>query len=140
VLVDRTGNVGGGQTNLVQAFWLEFDGNTIHGLADTDNETSMNDKLSQFCTALITVTTVPYEEFCKMAELLDGEIGGKTCLTAFLSNNSNSDIRGLNHRNIIASITDATDSLFSVLANQFGNVCFLGWRTSTGDDRWQTNS
>lgn len=57
-------------------------------LDDTDDKTTMNDELSQFCTSFVRVTTMPNEKFRQIAELIDGEIGSKGSLSTFFSDNA----------------------------------------------------
>jgi len=57
-------------------------------LNDTDDETTMDDELSELRTTLVRVSTVPNEKFRQVAELVDGEIGSERSLSTFFPNDT----------------------------------------------------
>lgn len=59
---------------------------------DTDNETSMNDELSEFGTALVRVATVPDEKFRQVAELVDGKVGRERSLSTLFPDDTDTCI------------------------------------------------
>ena len=60
---------------------------------------------------VFTTTKGLYEQFGEMRELCDREIRSKGCLATFLAYDTDANICGLNHRHIIATITDASRAL-----------------------------
>ena len=124
----------------------------------------MDDKLRELGTPLVRVAPVPDQELGEVAELVDGEIGGERGLTSLLADDADTwergvsrikssekrhhtqlhvheqggtartDIGGLNHRNIVTSVSDAAHSLLGMSADQAGDVGFLRRRTTARDD------
>lgn len=99
----------------------------------------MDDKLRKLGAPLVAIPSMPDQQLGQIAELLDGEIGSQTRLSALLSNDANTHICCLDHGYIVATITNATCPLLGVGANEFGNVSFLNGRAATGDDGWETD-
>ncbi|KAI6763055.1 hypothetical protein HG530_009035 [Fusarium avenaceum] len=85
----------------------------------------MDDKLRELSAPLVTVTTMPDQELNKMTELLNGEIGRQTSLSTFFTNNTNTNIGSLDHRDIIATIANTADTLLGVFSNKLGHLRFL---------------
>jgi hypothetical protein len=96
-------------------------------------------KLSQFCASFVAVTPMPYEKFRKMAEMLDRKVSSKTGLATFLSNNPNSNISSLYHRDIVPAVSNAADTFLGVFADEFRNIGFLRWGAAAGDNCGQTD-
>jgi len=59
-------------------------------------------------------------------------------LATFFSNNPDSHVCSLDHRDIVASVTDTTDSLFCECPDDAGDIGFLDWCTlhATTTGRW----
>jgi hypothetical protein len=72
------------------------------------------DKLSEFCTAFVAIATVPHQQLCQVTKLHNGEIGRKTCLPSFLTDNSNTNVCGLYHRDIVPTVANAADAFLCV--------------------------
>lgn len=66
-----------------------------------------------------------------MLELENGEVGRKSSLFSFFSNDSYSYICSEDHANIIASISNAKSLLFGVGLDLLSDVGFLSGRTTT---------
>lgn len=96
----------------------------------------MDDELGELGGPLVTVPAVPNEELGEVAELFDGEVGSQTCLPTFLTDNTHTNIGGLDHRDIVTTISNAADALLGVSSDELGHVGFLSRRTSTGHDGW----
>lgn len=47
------------------------------------------------------------------------------------------DIRGLDHADVVTTIANAADCLLAILADEPRNVSLLSGRATTGDDCWQ---
>jgi len=60
-------------------------------------------------------------------EFLDGVISSKTGLHAFFSLNTESNISFLDHSDVIAAVTNATDSLSCHSFDVISDYLFLGW-------------
>ena len=74
-------------------------------------------------------------QFAKVFELVDAEVSSAHRLCSFLSSNTDSDVSLLNHRNIIASISNGrtyTDALAPHVV--VDNVTFLLRRELAADD------
>ena len=70
-----------------------------------------------------------------MRELGYGEIGSERCLFAFFPHNTNTNIRSLDHADVVSAVPDAAHSFLGKGANEARNICLLCRRTSTGDYR-----
>ena len=100
----------------------------------------MNDELAQFGGSLVRVATVPEEEFGEVRELVDREIGCQRSLLALLADNTNADVGCLNHRDIVAAVTDTANRLLCEGADEAGNVGFLCRRATASDDGRELSS
>jgi hypothetical protein len=87
----------------------------------------MDDKLRELSAPLVTVTAMPDQELNQMTELLNREIGCQTGLSTFFTNNTNTNIGSLDHRDIVATIANTADTLLGVFANELGHLRFLVW-------------
>ena len=94
----------------------------------------MDDKLRELGAPLITIATVPDQQLRQIAKLLDGEIRRQTRLATFLANDTDPDIRCLDHGHVVAAVADAARALPGVGADELGDVGFLGGRAAAGDD------
>lgn len=94
----------------------------------------MHDELSQFRTTFVRVPSMPDEKFCQITELFDREISGERCLSSFLSNDTDTNVGGLDHGDVVATIADTADALLGVLADEPGYICFLRWGTTACND------
>lgn len=97
--------------------WFKLCGDAVHGLADGDDEPAMDDELSELGAALVGVTAMPHEQFGKVVKLRYGKVCGEGGLAAFFPNNTNTNVGGLDHGDIVAAISDAGDPLASVVSN-----------------------
>ena len=122
------------RTYSVESVWLELARDAEHCLTHRDEETSMDNELSELRTSLIAIPPMPDEQFSQMAELGDGEIGRERGLSAFFSHNTNTHVCRLNHAHIITPVANAADAFFRVRPDQLGNLGFLHRRAATGDD------
>jgi hypothetical protein len=64
---------------------------------------------------------VPQNQLLKVAKLRDAEIRSETCLHSLFSNYPYTDISFLNHRDVVATITNTGDSLTSLDADVLSN-------------------
>lgn len=120
-------------TYLVQSYGLKLACDAVHSLADTDDKTAMYDKLGKLRAALVAITPMPQEQLCKVTKLVDGEIGCETRLPSFFAHNADSNVRGLDHRHIITSVTDTADALLGIILDEAGDFGFLSRRTAACD-------
>jgi hypothetical protein len=118
----------------VECVWLEGGGNGVDGLADGDDEAAVDDELGELGAALVGIAAVPDEELYEVAELLDGEVGGEGGLPALLSDDSDADVCGLDHADVVAAVADAAHALLGVVADEVGDVGFLRGGAAAGDD------
>lgn len=93
----------------------------------------MDDELRELGGSLVAVATVPNEEFYQVAELFDGEVGGERGLTAFFSDDADTDVGGLDHGYVVAAVADAAYAFLGVLTDQESDVGLLGGGATTGD-------
>ena len=70
-------------------------------------------------------------------ELGDGKICGQRSLTAFFAYDADTNVGGLDHRHVIATVADASDSFLGMLSNEESDVCFLSGRATASDHGWQ---
>jgi hypothetical protein len=98
-------------TYAIQSVRPQLARNAEHDLAHAHDDTPMDDELSEFGTALVTVSAMPDEKFRQISELHDGEVRGQGRLLPFLANNADSNICGLDHAHVVAAITNATNAL-----------------------------
>ena len=113
------------RTYSVESVWLELARDAEHSLTHRDEETSMDDELSELRTSLVAIPPMPDEQLSQMAELGDGEISRERGLSAFLSHNTNTHVCRLNHAHIVAPVTNAADPFSCVRPDQLGNLGFL---------------
>ena len=99
----------------------------------------MHDELSKFCAASVRVAAVPDEEFGEVGELCDAKVGSEGGLTAFFADDTDTDVCGLDHADIIAAVTNAGDAFLGESADEEGDVGFLGWGAAAGDDGWEAD-
>ena len=92
-------------------------GDAVHGLADGDDEPAVDDKLRELRTTFIRVAAVPNKELGQMVELGDAKVCGQRRLATFLADNADTDVGGLDHRDIIATIANAGNSPTSMLTD-----------------------
>lgn len=57
---------------------------------------------------------MPENELLQVAELEQTKISGKACLHSFSSNNADSDVCFLDHRNIVTAISDTGNQFLCV--------------------------
>ena len=122
-----------GGSNLVETLRLELEGNAEHGLAHGNDQATVNDELGELRAALVAVPAVPHEQLCQVVELLDGEIGCETGLATFLADDADADVGSLNHRDIVAAVTNAAHALLGVLLDKLGDLGFLRGRAPARD-------
>ena len=67
----------------------------------------------------------PDEQLDKVAELFNAEVGREGRLTTFFADNTDADVGSLNHRDVVAAVTDAAHAFLGVGADQTRNVGFL---------------
>lgn len=111
------GGVADEQPVFVQRVGFEGCGDAVDGLADGDDEAAVDDELGELGAALVGVAAVPDEQFDEVAELLDAEIGGERGLAAFLADDTNAYIGGLDHADVVAAVADAADAFLRVRAD-----------------------
>jgi hypothetical protein len=68
---------------------------------------------------------MPQNELTEVAELSQAKVRRKTCLHPFFSNNTNSNVSFLDHRDIVSSISDTSNSLASLYAQVLSYDSFL---------------
>lgn len=125
---------------LVQSNGLKIAGDTEHCLAHRYHKTSVHHKLRQLRTSLVRIPPMPNKKLCKMAELLDREIGRERGLSSFLTDDTNAHVCGLNHRHVVSTVSNTTDALLGELADQTGNVSLLGRRATARNHGRKLNS
>ena len=134
------GGDSGSPTYLVEALGLEFDGNAVHGLAHRDNQAAVDHELREFGASFVAVSPMPDEELGQVTELLNGEVSRETSLSSLFANDTNAHVGCLNHRDVIAAISNAAYTLLGVFPNEFGNLGFLRGRAATGDHSGKEDS
>jgi len=106
-----SGTSQGEVTYAIQSVGPQLARNAEHDLAHAHNDTPMDDELREFGTALVAVSAMPDEEFRQISELHDGEVRGQGSLLAFLANDADSNVCGLDHAHVIAAIANAANAL-----------------------------
>ena len=102
------------QPILIQRIRLKRRSNRVHSLANTDNQTAMNDKLAQLRRPLVRVPSMPNKQLDKVAELLDAEVRRERGLAAFFADDADAYVGGLDHGDVVAAVADAADALLGV--------------------------
>ena len=119
---------------LVQPLGLKVDRHAKHSLANRDNKPAVHDKLRQLGAPLITIPSVPDQQFRQVAKLRDGEIRRKTGLPPLLAHNADAHVGGLDHADVVATVANAADALARKLAYEARHVCFLRRGAAARDD------
>ena len=94
----------------------------------------MHNELCKLGAALVTVASMPDEQLRKMCELANREVGSERGLAPLLADDPKANVGGLNHTDVIATITNGTGALARMLSDKGSNVCFLCRRTSACND------
>ena len=116
----------------------------------------MDDELRQLRGAAVRVAAVPQEQLGEEAELRDREVRSERGLLSFFPDDADAcaainikscqmsekfnrkksltDVRCLDHANVVATVANTADTLLSVLANKTRDVCLLGRRAPAGND------
>lgn len=128
------GRVADEQPVAVKSIGFVMRGDAVDGLADGDDEAAVDDELGQLGGPLVRVPAMPDEQLREMVEAGYGEVGGEGSLTAFLANDADTYVGGLNHGDVVAAVADAGDAFLGELADQVSHVGFLRGRTAAGDD------
>ena len=76
---------------------------------------------------------MPDEQFDEVAELLDRKVCRERSLTALLADDTNTDIGGLDHGDVVSTVADAAHAFLGVGADEAGDVGFLGRAAAAGD-------
>lgn len=118
----------------VQRVRLEVCGDAVDGLADADDEAAVHDELGELRGPLVAVAAVPDEELGQVVEGGDAEVGGEGGLAAFLADDADADVGGLDHGDVVAAVADAGDAFLGVGADEGRDVGFLGGGAAAGDD------
>lgn len=118
----------------IQRVRLEVGGDAVDGLADTDDEAAVHDELGELRGPLVAVAAVPNEEFRQVVEGGDAEVGGERGLAAFLADDADADVGGLDHGDVVAAVTDAGDAFLGVCADEGCDIGFLSRGAAAGDD------
>jgi hypothetical protein len=96
----------------------------------------VNDETSQEGASHIGNPPVPKEQIFEMAEFGERDIGGKCGLHALFPDYTDADVGGLDHADIIATVTNAQNCLFLifVLFNTLDYHSLLLWRASIANE------
>jgi len=68
-----------------------------------------------------------------MRELGHGKISSERCLFALFPNNTHTNVRSLDHADVVSTVPDAAHPFLGEGTNEASNICLLRRRTSTGD-------
>lgn len=81
----------------------------------------MDDELSELCTALVRVATVPDEQFCQVAELIDREVCCERSLSTFFPDNTNTCVPRLSaaNRTVAADLPNLPTSAAWIIETSF---------------------
>ena len=99
-----------------------------------DDHASVHDELTESGGTLIGQSTVPDDKLLDITEPVDREVGCEGGLLTFLADDTQPDIRLLNHGNIVTSIADARNDLFGFFLNVGGYDGFLSGTTTAYAD------
>jgi hypothetical protein len=69
-----------------------------------------------------------------VAKLHDREVCGEGCLSSFLADNTNTNISGLNHTNIVASIANTKHTLLRIVFDKPCNISLNGGHCQYDDE------
>lgn len=69
---------------------------------------------------------MPAKQLAEVAELENGEVGCQRGLFAFFADDANADVGSLDHADVVATVANAADALASVVADEAGDIGFLG--------------
>jgi hypothetical protein len=97
----------------------------------------MHDKLCKLGGPLVRVAPVPDQKLGKVVELGDTEVCGERSLATFFAHNTNANVGSLDHGDVVATITNAADTLLGMLTDQVGNLGFLRRRATARNDSRQ---
>ena len=131
------GRVADEQPVAVEHVGFEAGGDAVDGLADGYEQAAVDDKLGELGRALVAVAAVPDEQLGEMVEVRDGEVSGERGLPPLFADDANADVGGLDHGDVVATVTNAGDAFVCMGADEEGDVSFLGWGTAAGDDSWE---
>ncbi len=128
------GGVAHEQPVAVQRVRLEVRGDAVDGLADADDEAAVHDELGELRRPLVAVAAVPDEELRQVVEGGDAEVGGEGGLAAFLADDADADVGGLDHGDVVAAVADAGDAFLGVCADEGCDIGFLSGGAAAGDN------
>ena len=69
-----------------------------------------------------------------MTELINREIRRKRCLLALFADDANTNIRRLDHADVVSAVADAANALPREASDQTCNIRLLCGGTTAGDD------
>lgn len=78
--------------------------------------------------------TVYEEKSSEEPELRDGVIGRIDGLKTFFTRDTHSDVCGLNHADVVSTVTDSKGHDTEVVFDKSNNLRFLQWRDSATND------
>lgn len=80
---------------------------------------------------MIVPGTMNKKQFSKIPKLPDRDIGRPRCLKTFNTTDTNSNMRCLNHGNIICAVADSQQQGLQVSLNKLNNKSLLKGRNTT---------
>jgi len=68
---------------VVKPLTSEEEDRAENSLNDRNDQSTMNDKLAQLCRTFVGISSMPQEQFGKVAELVDGKVSSQRRLLPF---------------------------------------------------------
>lgn len=65
------------------------------------------------------------QQFSKIAELTNCYIGASCCLQTFDTTDADTDVCGLDHRDVVGAIADSKENSFRAPLNKLDDKCLL---------------
>lgn len=77
---------------------------------------------------------MPDEQLCQVAKLIDAEIGRQRSLLALFADDAEANVGCLDHRDVVAAVSDAAYPLLGMMSDEACDIGFLCRRAPTGDN------
>lgn len=96
-----------------------------------ERDSRVQDQLAQ---PHVTPGAVDKQQLLQVPELADGDVGGTRSLQAFVTRDADSDVRSLDHRDVVRTVADSEQDRLEVLLDKLDDESLLEGRDAAADN------